>query len=183
MSEWGPDRGRYGIPTPLESSPAPSYADALEKAHRQGVIHRDLKPASVMLTKGGAKLLDFGLAKAAASPVAQDPSVTPTASQKIPGGEITPLTARGSIVGTLHYMSPEQLEGKEADARSDVFAFGATLYEMATAKKAFEGKSQASLIAAILEHEPLPISQVQPLAPSGLDRVAKSAWPKTRTSL
>ena len=141
-------------------------ASALDAAHRQGVTHRDLKPGNIMLTKVGAKLLDFGLAKLKprSGPV-QSLSEMPTAAS------IGELTAQGSILGTLQYMSPEQLEGTEADARSDIFAFGAMLYEMLTGKKAFEGKSQVSLMAAILEHEPIPLRTRQPLAPPLLEHL------------
>ncbi|MEO8190586.1 MAG: protein kinase [Acidobacteriota bacterium] len=146
-------------------------ADALEKAHRQGIIHRDLKPANVMLTKSGVKLLDFGLAKAIA-PVSPNSSLTalPTIAPN--------LTTAGTILGTFQYMAPEQLEGREADARSDIFAFGAVLYEMATGRKAFEGKSQASLIGSILRDEPAAISVVQPMTPPALDRVVKTCLAK-----
>jgi Tol biopolymer transport system component len=146
-------------------------ADALEKAHRQGIIHRDLKPANVMLTKSGVKLLDFGLAKAVAA-VSSNSSMTalPTVAPN--------LTQAGTILGTFQYMSPEQLEGKEADARSDIFALGSVLYEMATGRKAFEGKSQASLIGSILRDEPAAISVVQPMTPPALDRVVKTCLAK-----
>ena len=127
--------------------------DALDRAHRAGIIHRDLKPSNVMLTKSGAKLLDFGLAKSHAL-------IHAAAGASTPPTQTTPLTAHGTIVGTLLYMSPEQLEGREADARSDLFAFGAMLYELTTGRRAFEAKSPASVIAAILETEPPPIADI-----------------------
>ena len=144
-------------------------ADALDKAHRQGIVHRDLKPGNVMITKSGVKLLDFGLAKAM-SPAAPE-SLTALPTQQ-------GLTQEGTILGTFQYMAPEQLEGKEADARTDVFALGATLHEMATGKKAFSGTSQASLISAIMQTEPPAISSLQPMAPAALDRVVKTCLAK-----
>ena len=148
---------------------ASQIADALDKAHRQGIVHRDLKPSNVMLTKTGAKLLDFGLAKSGAI-LQGDVGTSPTVSRA--------LTAQGTIVGTMQYMSPEQLEGKEADARSDIFAFGAMLYEMTTGKKAFDAKSQASLIAAILKEEPRPVRELQPMTPLLLERIVKMCLAK-----
>ena len=145
-------------------------ADALDKAHRKGLVHRDLKPANIMLTKSGAKLLDFGLARATGLGDAGTDSRSPTMSRS--------LTAQGTIVGTFQYIAPEVLEGAEADERADIFAFGATLFEMATGKRAFEGKSQASVIAAILEREPPPISTVQPMAPPALERLVKQCLAK-----
>src|SRR5207253_5461245 len=129
---------RYGV----------EIAEALDRAHRQGIVHRDLKPGNVMLTKSGAKLLDFGLAKSGA-PV----DLTGATQQKA-------LTQEGTIIGTFQYMSPEQLEGVDADPRSDIFALGALLYEMATGKRAFEGKTKTSLIAAIVSGRPAPVSQI-----------------------
>ncbi len=155
---------RGPLPTPELLRVAIEIADALDKAHKQGFVHRDLKPGNVMLTKSGAKLLDFGLARSTGLAASlSDLSRSPTMSR--------PLTTEGSIVGTFQYLAPETLEGKEADARSDIFAFGAMLYEMATGKRAFEGKSQASVIAAILERQPEAVSTVQPLVPPALDRL------------
>jgi eukaryotic-like serine/threonine-protein kinase len=148
-------------------------ADALDKAHRQGIVHRDLKPGNVMLTKSGVKLLDFGLAKAIAP---AGPQSGLTSLPTMAGGQN--LTQEGTILGTFQYMAPEQLEGKEADARSDIFAFGAVLYEMATGRKAFSGASQASLISAIMKEDPAPISVLQPMTPPALDRVVKTCLAK-----
>jgi len=145
-------------------------ADALDKAHRQGVVHRDLKPGNIMLVKSGAKLLDFGLAKLQAQETPTNLSALPT--------EQANLTAEGTILGTLQYMAPEQLEGKEADGRTDIFAFGAVVYEMATGKKAFEGKSQASLIGAIMGQNPRPMSELQPMMPATLDHVVRRCMSK-----
>jgi serine/threonine protein kinase len=145
-------------------------ADALDKAHRKGVTHRDLKPGNIMLTRSGAKLLDFGLAK-----LTQPAALSEATLSGLPTGSIT---GEGSIVGTLQYMAPEQLEGGKVDARTDIFAFGAVVYEMATGKKAFEGKSQASLIAKILETDPPLMSSLQPMTPPALERIVKSCLAK-----
>src|ERR1700680_2284913 len=139
---------------------AEEIADALDHAHRKGIVHRDLKPANIMVTKQGIKLLDFGLAKFQKGITANDATLT------------NALTSQGTILGTLHYMSPEQLEGKEADERSDIYSFGCVLYELITGKRAFEGKSAASLIAAILERQPAP------LEPAGLNQIIETCLAK-----
>ena len=140
-------------------------ADALDKAHRAGIVHRDLKPGNIMLTKMGAKLLDFGLAKAAASGGLMGGGSAPLLSATVTMPHGSPVTSAGTVVGTIQYMSPEQLQGKEADARSDIFSFGAVLYEMGTGRRAFGGKSQLSVATAILEQEPDSISSLRPGLP------------------
>jgi serine/threonine protein kinase/dipeptidyl aminopeptidase/acylaminoacyl peptidase len=150
-------------------------AEGLDQAHRSGVVHRDLKPGNIMLTRTGAKLLDFGLAKTASTVVPQSFGLSATMTSP---NVSHPLTAEGTVLGTYQYMSPEQIEGREADARSDIFSFGAVLYEMATGKRAFEGKSQVSVASAILEKDPEPVSVHQPLAPPALQHVIQGALMK-----
>src|SRR5262245_3984313 len=158
-------------PLPLDRAMAIAVqiASALDAAHRAGIVHRDLKPGNVMLTRSGAKLLDFGLAKATAAILGRDPTRAPSASE---------LTIPGTILGTVQYMAPEQIEGREADARTDIFGFGAMLYEMIAGRKAFEGGSEASVMAAILERDPPPLSSVRPLASPALDRIVATCLAK-----
>jgi Tol biopolymer transport system component/predicted Ser/Thr protein kinase len=157
---------RYGI----------EIADALDKAHRQGIVHRDLKPGNVMLTKSGVKLLDFGLAKFQTA--ARDRALSGASTVATLAQPSQPLTERGTVLGTFQYMAPEQIEGGEADARSDIFAFGAVLYEMATGRKAFTGKSQASLAGAILRDDPISVTEIAPMMPPAVNRIVKTCLAK-----
>ena len=152
---------------------ASEIADALDKAHRAGIVHRDLKPANIMLTKSGAKLLDFGLAKLRGPAVPISLSGMERATTA--GG---PGTAAGTILGTMYYMAPEQVEGREADARSDIWALGVVIYEMATGARPFDGESAASVIGAILKDRPAAISSRQPLSPAALDHVVERCLDK-----
>src|SRR5262249_31548780 len=162
-------------PLPLDQALgyAIQIADALDRAHRAGVIHRDLKPANIMITKSGAKLLDFGLAKL----LGTDSEAVFTGQSNLPTERVS-LTGEGTIVGTFQYMAPEQLEAGAVDSRTDIFALGAVLYEMITGRKAFTGKSHASLVAAILERDPEQMSSIQPMTPPALDRLVKKCLAK-----
>ena len=174
-------------PLPLEQALkiGIEISDALDKAHRRGIVHRDLKPGNIMLTGTGAKLMDFGLAKPGALAAAAGSDVqrgltpsSPTSAVAIVTGGANPLTAAGTVVGTFQYMAPEQIEGQEADTRSDIFALGTVLYEVVTGKRAFEGKSQLSVASAILEKEPAPISSIRaPISPA-LEHVIARALEK-----
>jgi eukaryotic-like serine/threonine-protein kinase len=178
------DRLRKG-PLPVEQvlKVGIEIADALDKAHRRNIVHRDLKPANVMLTNSGAKLMDFGLAKSAGLAAGARSDVaaglTPSSPTIPVAAPVSPLTAAGTVVGTFQYMSPEQVEGKDADVRSDIFAFGTVLYEMVTGKRAFEGKSQISVASAILEKDPPPVSAIRGSAiPPVLEHVIARALVK-----
>ena len=145
-------------------------ADALDKAHRNEIVHRDVKPGNIILTKSGPKLLDFGLAKRGVNASGESDASAVT--------EQKPLTEEGAILGTFQYMAPEQVEGLDTDARTDIFALGALLYEMLTGRKAFEGKSQASLISAILASEPRPIAELRPMTPIRVGRIVRRCLAK-----
>jgi eukaryotic-like serine/threonine-protein kinase len=169
------DRLRHG-PLPMEQvlRYGAEIATGLQAAHRCVVVHRDLKPGNIMLTKSGAKLMDFGLAKGMTSPKQVSAELTAT----LTSSQATPLTQQGTIVGTFQYMAPEQVEGKEADVRSDIFSLGAVLYEMVSGKRAFEGKTLVSVAASILEKEPEPIRTLQPLTPPALERAIRKCLAK-----
>ncbi|HEY1481252.1 MAG TPA: protein kinase [Candidatus Acidoferrum sp.] len=176
------DRIRKG-PMPLNEvlKIGTMIADALQRAHRAGIVHRDLKPGNVILTKSGAKLMDFGLAKPSSLGRMSESGSAPILSAAMTvtaASPVTPLTSAGTIIGTIQYMSPEQISGQEADARSDIFCLGCVLYEMIAGKRAFEGKSQISVASAILEKDPEPLAKFQPLTPPALDHLVQTCLAK-----
>src|SRR5579864_6025 len=176
------ERLRKGaIPLPEIYKIGIAIAEALAVAHRQGIMHRDLKPGNIMLTQSGAKLMDFGLAKpltvVSSGSTSAPPSFTAAATLSGPS-PLSPLTTAGTIVGTIQYMSPEQIEGKEADARSDIFALGTVLYEMAAGKRPFEGKSQLSLASSILEKDPDSLLVVKPETLPAFDHLVATCLQK-----
>jgi serine/threonine protein kinase len=162
-------RGALSIKETLDTGI--QIAEALAAAHRAGIVHRDLKPGNVMLTRAGARLLDFGLARSVATVAGGDPDATI-------GGDRTALTTQGTLLGTLHYMAPEQLEGREVDTRADVFSFGAVLYEMVTGVKAFEAETPARVLSAILRDDPARVSTIVPVTPTGLDELIHTCLAK-----
>ena len=153
-------------------------ADALDKAHRNSIVHRDLKPGNVMLTKSGAKLMDFGLAKPYLGSNGSQSGTPAFSAAATLANMASPVTVAGTVVGTVQYMSPEQIQGKDADARSDIFAFGAMFYEMLTGKRAFEGKTQLSVASSILEKDPEPVSTLQPMVPPAIEYVVRTCLAK-----
>jgi eukaryotic-like serine/threonine-protein kinase len=161
---------RGPLPMPDVLRIGSQIADALDRAHRAGVVHRDLKPGNVMITRAGAKLLDFGLAKSGSSTVVDADQAT----------QHKPLTQEGTILGTFQYMAPEQLAGEEADARSDIFALGAVLYEMTTGKRAFDGKTKTSLVSQIVAGQPRAVREMQPMTPAALEHVIRRCLEKER---
>ena len=164
------------LPLPALLQAGIEIADALDRAHKQGIVHRDLKPGNIMLTKSGVKLLDFGLAKQREAVVQNE--ISQLTSMPTEASPSRPLTEQGTILGTFQYMAPEQLEGGETDARTDIFALGCVLYEMAAGKRPFSGKSRASLIGSILKEAPSPISSIQPMTPPALDRLVQTCLAK-----
>jgi serine/threonine-protein kinase len=179
--------GRGPLPVDEAVTCAVEIASALEHAHRHGIVHRDLKPGNVMLTAGGAKLLDFGLAKFRSAGAAREGDADDTRAEAMGAarqlaamdGNDSQMTRRGAIVGTIRYMSPEQIQGRAVDARTDVFSFGALLHEVFTGRRAFEGDDATAVRASILEHEPPPVSSLQPAVPAGVDEIVRRCLAKT----
>src|SRR3954452_3579943 len=171
--EGAPFEGRLGLAKAVEY--AGQSLDALEAAHKKGIVHRDLKPANILITKQGVKLLDFGLPRLGAVAGAGAGSGGET---MVDQATVAALTGAHTVVGTPQYMAPEQIEGKEVDARSDIFAFGCVLYELLTGHRAFDGKSASSIMASVLATTPKPVGEIIPLSPPALDRIVSRCLAK-----